>query len=199
MNEQQLSSTLHKLKRRTQDILTLLDNIIQRRQYSWPEKLEQYAVLSTHYFRLCDELHEALYHFVLFPEQLPQDVTWIPELLRTKLLPEQEKDMLALLDAFHAVEAGASDDDELLALRVANHNAALTEATKQYERVMDQSVRKGRNKLPPVPVPNMAAINQCCATLLMGSGACNVNEAVRQRSLLHFSAASLSLARPDSN
>lgn len=92
--------------------------------------LEQYAVLSTHYNRLCDELSDALNHFVLFPRQLPADVTWVPELLRTKLLPEQEKDMLALLTALNAAEAASAssvatsssslDFDESLGHRVAN-------------------------------------------------------------------------------
>jgi hypothetical protein len=97
MNDQQFNVTLQTLLRRTQGILQLLDTIIKRRGYTWyniqvisnsneflpfaffrPEVLEQYAVLSTHYFRLCDELNEALFHFVLFPRQLPQDVTWVP-------------------------------------------------------------------------------------------------------------------------
>lgn len=111
MNDQQFTVTLQTLLRRTQGILQLLDTIIKRRGYTWyicpkancskiqpfacrPEVLEQYAVLSTHYFRLCDELNEALFHFVLFPRQLPQDVTWVPGTKR------QSETTISLFDLF---------------------------------------------------------------------------------------------------
>lgn len=168
LGEQQFSGTLQKLLRRTQDILTLLDTILNRRNYSWPEVLEQYAVLSAHYSRLCDDLHAALFHYVLFPEQLPPDVTWVPELLRTKLLPEQEKDMLALLAALRSAEGGAPESDEALALRVANHNASLAEVAAEYARVRD-SVRV-RARLPLPPPLQAAAVNAALAATLLGAG-----------------------------
>jgi hypothetical protein len=165
-----LVSSLQKLMRRTQDILTLIDTILNRRNYSWPEVLGQYAVLSAHYSRLCDELHEALYHYVLFPEQLPPDVTWVPELLRTKLLPEQEKDMLALLTALRLAEtaSGQAETDESLALRVANHNAQLTEVSRDYTRELE-ALRKGRLRLPGAVSFNGAAVNSALATTLVGA------------------------------
>jgi hypothetical protein len=167
----QFAASLQKLSRRTQDILTLIDTILNRRNYTWPEVLGQYAVLSAHYSRLCDELHEALYHYVLFPEQLPPDVTWVPELLRTKLLPEQEKDMLALLTALRLAEssAGITETDESLAHRVANHNAQLAEVSRDFTREVE-SLRKGRLRLPGAVPFNVSAINASLATTLLGSG-----------------------------
>ena len=47
----------------------------------------------------------------------------VPELLRTKALPEQENAMRALLRSL--VATGDALDNEAVALRVANHNAAV--------------------------------------------------------------------------
>jgi hypothetical protein len=61
----------------------------------------------------------------------------------------------------------------------------LTEVSTEYERLLDSSVRKGRAKLRNAPLPNAAAINQCCVTLLLGTNAASVDEAMRQRAALN--------------
>ena len=78
---------------------------------------------------------------VLVPEELPPDAAQLPELLRTKPLPEQETEARALLtlaarSADEALGGAGEEADEARALRVANHNAALADAAQHYDALV---------------------------------------------------------------
>ena len=54
-------------------LLSTVVQLILIKFFRRPEVLEQYAVLSGQYYRLCEELRDELHHIVLFPESLPPD------------------------------------------------------------------------------------------------------------------------------
>lgn len=128
------------------DVCTSLLVMRDRKHYTWPEILEQYSVLTRQYHRICEETAQ-LRDKVLTPDNIYAELAAVlPDLLGTKLLPEQEKEQLiALVESAKMFATNTNDDDNNrddddddddsitpLTNRIQNHNEAININSKVF-------------------------------------------------------------------
>jgi hypothetical protein len=105
--------------------------------------LVSYETLSKLFFQLTEELDRAVtdvgfQNFLLQPKALGEDPELVPNLLRTMLEPEVEKDVQALHAEYVADMGGSTPTSLELERRILLFNAFVSGATERYEELRDE-------------------------------------------------------------
>lgn len=134
----------------------LRDGVGMGRNEAWPTFLNKYDTLAKLFYQLTEELDRSLTevgleNFVAQPKSVTTDPTLVPELLRTKLEPEIERDF-ENLQKDHATDT--SDKD--VAVRISSFNAFIEAALDQFQDLRDD-LAKPRPQEPPGKIVPPAA------------------------------------------
>eukprot|EP01119_Soliformovum_irregulare_P002570 TRINITY_DN12816_c0_g1_i1.p1 TRINITY_DN12816_c0_g1~~TRINITY_DN12816_c0_g1_i1.p1 ORF type:complete len:303 (-),score=85.22 TRINITY_DN12816_c0_g1_i1:59-946(-) len=183
-NREDLGSTIASIKARTDDIKNRLADIsiqFERNPYLiWPELLDQYMVLSTQFQALNEGLGDAFLEQYVFHPQIanPMDpknaevMNNIPELLRTKTLPEIEEFEGEVLREFQTSSAGQTEESKAAQLdaTIQDHNTMCGEVQEAYNDLLDQLNLKAKSVTTPSIESNEAAAKLFLAAITHGTG-----------------------------
>lgn len=155
----------------------LRDGVGPARTASWPTFLSKFDTLCKLYFQLTKELDRAvtdvgLANFVLEPRGVAEDSGLVPELLRTKLMPEMEKELEELEEECRKVEGdGGGKVDE----KVGEFNAFVDLALERFgelrdELAPDKQKNAGMDVVKAPEKPSVEQINTVLHALDKGVG-----------------------------
>lgn len=169
-------------------VLMLRDGVGPARNAPWRDFLSKYETLAKLFSQLTDELERAVYEvgfqsLVLQPCGVAEDPDLVPNMLRTKLEPDVEKDIADLQAEYErdtasmasaggvrgggpgasgsAAAAAAAASSAKLAQRILTFNAFLEGARGRYEEEIESIFDKPR----PANVPGLATTARAQALL----------------------------------
>jgi len=113
------------------------DGVGMGRNEAWPTFLNKYDALSKLFYQLTEELERSLTevgleNFVAQPKAIVGDPAFVPELLRTKLEPEVERDLEMLQK-----EYAADGNDQSVAVRISSFNGFIESAVDHFQDLRD--------------------------------------------------------------
>jgi hypothetical protein len=180
---QEAASVLANLRARTLDlharllelrdaVAMLRDGVGPARNAPWSVFLAKYETLAKLFFQLTEELDRAVVdvgfqNFLVLPRGVAEDADLVPNMLRTRLEPDVEKDMLALQAEYVSDAAGAEGADvaaaesaesaaesaaaAVLEKRIAAFNAFVGGAVDRFDDARERLLREPRPAERPLP------------------------------------------------
>ena len=190
-----LDSALVNLRARTLDLherlaelrealIMLRDGVGPGRLASWPTFLSKFDTLSKLYSQLTKELDRAvreadLVNFVLEPHGIAEDVNLVPDLLRTKLMPEMEKELEEMDEEWKKERerdaVGSRVNGERIDKRIGEFNAFIGLALERFAELREELAPQkekgeGRKEDGDGDSPTVEQMNRVLGALEMGQG-----------------------------
>jgi len=178
METTEISVALLSVKARAEDIRNRLNelhlNFAKNQYLQWPEVLEQFSVLSGQFYSLNEDIPQMLTHFVLHPQTLqPRDPNQIPELLRTKALPEMENEEQMMVQQYETEMKGLDLDQAkkvaVLQMGIEQYNSMCEQAEDIFEELKEQMSLKSK-RAPLTTENNQAALKTLLGAMTHGNG-----------------------------
>lgn len=149
----------------------LRDGVGPGRAAAWPIFLEKYDVLSKIFSQLTDELDRALTDvgldsFVAIPRAVTDDPTFLPDLLRTKLDPNVERE-------YHELQKGYNPDKQdpnkpPVNVTIRMYNEFIDSALEDFQELRDKLAQPRPREPQPPPAP--ATVDGVLAAIANGTG-----------------------------
>mmetsp|Transcript_44072 Transcript_44072/g.71761 ORF Transcript_44072/g.71761 Transcript_44072/m.71761 type:complete len:227 (-) Transcript_44072:148-828(-) len=134
-----LNTYLSTVKARAEDLRSAICRFDFNRNLSWTELLQQFEIIATQAYRINEEISPVLQHFVIHPKAPTPDLQRIPDLLRTKALPEVEQYEQQLYELYQASSvANASPAAQTPTGRVSQPQESIEKFDRAIERLVLQ-------------------------------------------------------------
>lgn len=140
----------------------LRDGVGQGRSATWPHFMDKYDTISKLYTQLTDELDRALtdaglQSFVALPKNHTEDPTQLPDLLRTKLDQDIEREFQELEKSGLEMRRAGKGFGSAQA-RVAAFNDLVDSALDEFQELRDSMATPRPSEIPRPQTPPSAAI-----------------------------------------
>lgn len=163
---------IHRRLIELRDSVTMLrDGVGPGRAAAWPSFLEKYDVLSKIFSQLTDELDRAftdagLDSFVALPRAVTDDPAVLPELLRTKLDPDVEREYQDLQKGYNPDKQDANTPP--INVRIETFNDFIESALEEFQELRDKMAEPRPRE--PQPPPNLPSADVVLAAITNGTG-----------------------------